>query len=159
MNIIEQLKSMSEVDVKRQGKVFEWEFSKMTMDKNGIWTLVMDITDPMHVYYERYSLSLVLNPINYNRNLNGNISKYENPQKEIFNNDEEFLNNSRKIISDYEKESELYGIYDFESSLIKLARKPKCTQVTFFITADVAEYFRANFYNLHQSAIVIERKS
>lgn len=156
---LETLKSLETVDVKRPGSLLEWDFTKLTMEKTGLWILIVDFKDQIDQLSMDYNLSLVLNPVNYNRNLSGNLSTYQNPQKEIFNNDEEFLNNAHKIHRDYEKESEMYGIYDFKATVMKFERKPKTRQVKFLIDSSVAEYFRKSFNDLHRSAIVLEKKS
>lgn len=157
-NTLEKLQLMATVDVQRPGTLLEWDFTKLTMEKTGLWILIVDFKDQIEQLSMDYNLSLVLNPVNYNRNLSGNLAKFENPQKEIFNNDEEFLNNANKIHRDYEKESEMYGIYDFKATVMKFERKTKTRQVKFLVDSSVAEYFLKNFNELHRSAVVLEKK-
>ena len=68
-NTLEKLQLMATVDVQRPGNLLEWEFTKLTMEKTGIWILIVDFKDQIEQLSMDYNLSLVLNPVNYNRNL------------------------------------------------------------------------------------------
>jgi hypothetical protein len=152
------LESMRNIDVERTGKLYEWTFKKMTLE-GGIWILIADFLDQIESLDMTYTISLVLNPTNYNLTISRLIDKYNNPQKEIFNNDAEYIASVKKAHTDYSNESGLYGIFDFSATVLKFERKTKSRQVKFLINSNVAEYFLKNFDNLHRSAIVLEKKS
>lgn len=104
-----------------------------------------------------YQVSLVLNPENYNLSIKRLFDKAMDSQKEMGKTDADYLNDLRKIHYDYEKEANMYGIFDFKAMVIKFERKIECTKIKFIIGAECYEHLSKNFETLSRSALVLKK--
>lgn len=155
--ILAKLKEKERVDIGRPGRARAWEFNKITLDKNGLWVLIVDFEGNFDQIEMSYDVSVILSPENYDQALRNNLGKFTNPQRELFENEERFIRDMEKIHYDYAQESKLFGIYDFKASIMKFERKPKNRQIKFIVDSSVAVWFSNNFHNVHRSAIVLNK--
>ena len=160
---IEQyLKDNININVGRSWKAREWEFNKMVLDKNGSWILIVDFIDQIENLDMNFIISVVLNPANYNSGIRRINDKFFDPQKKLFESDDQVIADIEKIKEDYKKEAELYGTFDFTATVMKFERKTKSRQVKFFIPTSVQEsvvtYFLEHFDELHRSALVLNKQ-
>lgn len=100
------------INVGREGVMSDWKFNKLTMDKNGMWFLEVEVSNVTNGNDKNveltYEASLVLDPSNYNTSIRRLVNKATDSQKEMFKSDEEYLNDLMNIHYNYEKESKMY---------------------------------------------------
>ena len=104
----------------------------------------------------RYNVSIILDPLNYERGIQNQISKFNLPKQSLFDDPTTYLEECEKIVSNYKTESSMFGTFDFKGSVIKYKEKPKFKQIKLEITSQVAEYILNNQKDLHRSALVLD---
>lgn len=72
-SILETLKSREKIDVGREGTVRSWEFDKITLDKNGLWILIVNFEGNFQNVEMVYDMSVILSPENYDMALRTNL--------------------------------------------------------------------------------------
>ena len=106
-----------------------------------------------------YKISVVLDPSNYNRDIERQIEKFKNPQQDLFENGDDYISKVKKIHEVYAKDSAMFGIFDFSAEVAKFEKKTESKQVKFLIDSRSARYFLETQNQLYKTSLVLAKNN
>lgn len=154
---LEKLESMATIDVQRTWIRRNWELNKMQMDWRWNIELVVDFIQAFSELEMSYKISIVLDPDNYERDIARQIEKFKNPQQDLFEEAEDYIEKVQKIHDIYAKDAAMFWIFDFNAEVSKYERKTETKQVKFIIDRSAARYFLENVSQLYKTSLVLSK--
>jgi len=137
---ISYLNNKITIDTKLNWIISEFKFTKLTLNKNLVWELILDLHSDLDRVDMSYECSFILNPNGFNDSLKTNFNNFKNPQRSLTDTDETFIKRCDDIHTNYLKESKSTWSINFIADVSKYETKSKTNQIKLTVPKDVAEF-------------------